>query len=73
MAFYYCARVLQEHSDFVRKLASDFNIPEERIVFNTEGFSIGFIGVYIKFDSENSKNEFSKRLNKLIPEAIEPF
>lgn len=62
MANYFSAQISQEHSDNVRKLALSLNIPQERIVFKTEGCPLGSIGVYIKFNDEASLNEFSKKL-----------
>lgn len=65
MASYFSAQISQEHSDNVRTLALNLNIPQERIVFKTEGCPIGSIGVYIKFDDEKSLNEFSEQMQSI--------
>ena len=62
MAKYFSARISQEHSDQVRNLALGLNVPPKRIVFNGEGCPLGSIGVYIKFDSQNSLDEFSQKV-----------
>lgn len=62
MKNYFSAQILQEHSNQVMELALSLNVPPERIVFKKEGCPLGSIGVYIKFDSKDVLNEFSKKM-----------
>lgn len=64
-AHYFSAQISQEFSDQVKNLASNLNIPSERIVFKTEGCPVGSIGVYIKFETKNTLNEFSKKIQAI--------
>lgn len=65
MAKYFSAQIWQEYSNIVRELALNSNVPPNRIVFKNEGCTLGSIGVYIKFDDEDSLNEFSKKVRKI--------
>ena len=72
MANYFSAQILQEYLSKVKTLASSLNIPSERIVFNSKGCHVGSIGVYIKFESKVSLDEFSKKLEE-IPCILEKW
>lgn len=65
MAHYFSAQISQEHSNQVKDLALSLDIPSERIVFKTEGCRLGSIGVYIKFESKESLDEFSKNMQSI--------
>ena len=65
MSKYFSAQIWQEYSNIVRELALNLNVPSKRIVFKNEGCPLGSIGVYIKFDNEDSLNEFSKKVQKI--------
>lgn len=64
MPNYFSARISQEHLSQVEALALTLNVPSERIVFKTEGCPLGSIGVYIKFETKTSLDEFSKNIQK---------
>ena len=72
MANYFSARILQEYLNHVENLALSLNVPQEHIVFKPEGCSLGSIGVYIKFETKVSLDEFSKELQK-IPCILEKW
>lgn len=65
MTKYFSAQIWQEYSNIVKELALSSNVSSNRIVFKNEGCPLGSIGVYIKFDNENSLNEFSKKVQKI--------
>ena len=65
MANYFSAQISQEHSTQVRDLALNLNVPTEHIVFNTQGCPLGSIGIYIKFDSKDSMDEFSEKVQEI--------
>jgi len=72
MQNYFSALISQEYSSYVENLALSLNVPSEQIVFKTEGCALGSIGVYIKFETKVSLNEFSKKLQK-IPCVLEKW
>jgi len=53
-------------------LALSLNVPSERIVSNAKGCTVGSIGVYIKFESKISLDEFSEKIQK-IPCILEKW
>lgn len=72
MQNYFSARISQEHSSQVKALALSLNVPSERIVFKKEGCPIGSVGVYIKFETKTTLDEFSKKLQG-IPCILEKW
>ena len=65
MANYFSAQISQEHSNQIMNLALSFNVPNEQIVFKKEGCPLGFIGIYIKFDSKDSMDEFTEKVQEI--------
>jgi len=65
MTNYFSAQISQEHSTQILNLALSLNVPSEQIVFNTQGCSFGLIGIYIKFNSKDSLDEFSKKVQEI--------
>ena len=65
MANYFSAQISQEHSTQVMNLALSLNVPNEQIVFKTQGCPLGSIGIYIKFDSKDSLDEFSEKVQEI--------
>ncbi len=70
MPHYFSAKISQEYSNQVKDLALSLSIPLEQIVFKTEGCPLGSIGVYIKFEDQNSLDDFSEKMQS-IPCIIE--
>ena len=65
MTKYFSAQISQEHAQIVRNLALNLNVPADRIVFKREGCPLGSIGVYIKFDNQDSLNEFCEKMQDI--------
>lgn len=66
MTNYFSAQISQEHLTQVMDLALSLNVPIEQIVFYTQGCPLGIIGIYIKFDSKDSMDEFSEKCKKYL-------
>ena len=58
--FYFSAKIQQEHTNTIRKMAIDIGVPDSNIVLKPEGCGILYMGIYIKFKNKKSYKKFKK-------------
>lgn len=68
MAYYFCAKISQEHSEHLRSLALNLGVSKENMTFNPDGCEPFTLGVYIKFKDSETLNRFSASATPYILE-----
>lgn len=60
MTNYFCAKISQEHSEFLRLLALEFGVFKENILFSSIGCEFCTLYIYIKFEKTETLKNFSE-------------
>lgn len=70
MANYFCAKIPQEHSEFLRLLALEFGVSNENIFFSPIGCQFCKLYIYIKFEKIETLRKFSELSAPFIIEKL---
>lgn len=68
MAKYFCAKVFQEYSEYLRSLALNLGVSEQNMIFKHISCEPLTLEVYIKFEEVETLNKYSK---EVVPFIIE--
>lgn len=70
MANYFCAKISQEHSEFLRLLALQFGVSNENMFFSPIGCQFCTLYIYIKFENIETLKRFSELSTPFILEKL---